>query len=64
MVAFQGLSGRSGPGPSGLEVPGGVEGELAEELAGVAVDDPDVQVVDEQGDRGAGERRTCRGLPK
>jgi hypothetical protein len=36
-------------------VAGGVEGELADEFAGVAVDDPDVQVVDEQGDASAGE---------
>ena len=36
-------------------VAGGVQGELAEELSGVAVDDPDVEVVDEQGDPGAGE---------
>jgi len=38
-----------------LEVAGGVEGELADEFSGVAVDGPDVQVVDEQGDGGAGE---------
>jgi hypothetical protein len=30
-----------------LEVAAGVEGELAEDLAGVAVDDPDVEVVDQ-----------------
>jgi hypothetical protein len=34
---------------------GGVEDEFADEVAGVAVDDADVEVVDEQGDRGAGE---------
>ena len=44
----------SGWDAAGLEVSGGVEGELAEELAGVPVDDLDVQVVDEEGDRGAG----------
>ena len=37
-----------------MEVAGGVEGELAEELSGVAVEDPDVEVVDEEGDPGAG----------
>ena len=31
------------------------EGQLTDQLAGVAVDDADVQVIDEQGDRGAGE---------
>jgi hypothetical protein len=40
--------------PSGLVVAGGVEGQLAEEFAGVAVDDADVEVVDEHGDGGAG----------
>ena len=38
-----------------MEVAGGVQGELSDELAGVAVEDADVQVVDEQGDAGAGE---------
>ena len=51
---LRGSWGWSGWDSAGLEVPGRVEGELAQELAGVAVDDPDVQVVDEQGDRGAG----------
>src|SRR4051812_21109067 len=47
------FSGRSGWDSAGLEVAGGVQGEFAEEFAGVAVDDLDVHV-DEQGDRGAG----------
>jgi hypothetical protein len=36
----------------GLEVPGGVDGELAEQFAGGGVDDPDVQVLDEHQDAG------------
>jgi hypothetical protein len=39
----------------GAGSPGRVEGEFADQFAGVAVDDPDPEVVDEQGDRGAGE---------
>ena len=38
----------------GLVVACGVEGELAEELAGGGVDDADVQVADEQDDVGSG----------
>jgi hypothetical protein len=38
----------------GLVVAGGVDGELAEELAGGGVDDADVQVLDEHQDPGAG----------
>jgi hypothetical protein len=38
-----------------LVVAGWVEGELAEEFAGGAADDADVQVVDEYGDGCAGE---------
>jgi hypothetical protein len=38
----------------GLVVPGGVDGELAQELAGGCVDDPDVQVLDEHQDAGPG----------
>ncbi len=38
----------------GLVVDGGVEGEVAEELAGDGVDDADVKVVDEQDDVGSG----------
>ena len=37
-----------------LVVAGGVEDEFADELAGVAVEDVDVEVVDEDGDFGAG----------
>src|SRR3954469_1487730 len=39
----------------GLVVAGGVDGQLAEELAGGGVDDADVQVLDEQQDVGSGE---------
>jgi len=38
----------------GLVVPGGVDGEFAEELAGGGVDDADVQVLDEHQDAGPG----------
>jgi hypothetical protein len=38
----------------GLAVPGGVEGELAEQLAGGGVDDAHVQVLGEQQDVGSG----------
>ena len=38
---------------AGLVVAGRVEGEFADQLASVAGDDADVQVVDEQGDVGA-----------
>ena len=38
---------------AGLEVPGRVEGEFADQLAGVAADDADVQVIDQEGDAGA-----------
>jgi len=38
----------------GLVVPGGVEGEVAEELAGRGVDDADVEVGDEDDDVGSG----------
>lgn len=37
----------------GLVGAGGVEGELAEEFAGGGVDDADVEVVDQEDDRGA-----------
>src|SRR5215207_4072526 len=53
MVSFLGFLRWSGWEASGLVVPGGVEDELADQLAGVASDDSDVQVVDEQGDVGA-----------
>jgi hypothetical protein len=38
---------------AGLVVAGRVEGEFTDQLAGVAGDDADVQIVDEQGDAGA-----------
>jgi hypothetical protein len=40
---------------AGLVVAVGVEGEGSEELAGVGVDDADVEVSDEEDDGGAGE---------
>jgi hypothetical protein len=46
------LAGRRPSG--GLVVPGGVEGEFAEEFAGGGVDDADVQVLDEHDDVGPG----------
>src|SRR5215212_3860904 len=45
--------GRSGWKAAGLVVPAGVEGELADQFAGVAADDADVQVVDQEGDAGS-----------
>src|SRR5688572_23238211 len=50
-----GLFGWAGWQPAGLVVPAGVQDQFADQLTGVAVDDADVQVVDEQADRGAGE---------
>jgi hypothetical protein len=38
----------------GLVVAGGVEGEVAERFAGGGVDDPDVEVGDEEDDGGSG----------
>jgi hypothetical protein len=38
----------------GLVVPGRVEGEFAQEFAGVGVDDADVQVLDQEQDAGSG----------
>jgi hypothetical protein len=38
----------------GLVVAGGVEGEVAEHFAGGGVDDPDVEVGDEEDDGGSG----------
>ena len=38
-----------------MEVARGVQHQFADQLSGVALDDPDVEVVDEQGDLGAGE---------
>src|SRR6478609_1081595 len=46
---WRALFGWSGWESAGLVVPRGVQGEFADELAGVGVDDADVQVVDEQG---------------
>jgi hypothetical protein len=40
-------------GVLGLVVPGGVEGEFAEQFTGALVDDPDVEVLDEQEDVGS-----------
>jgi hypothetical protein len=37
-----------------LVVAGGVEDEFSDQFAGVAVDDADVQVVDQEGDSGSG----------
>lgn len=37
-----------------MEVPGEVQGEFAQQLAGVPGDDADVQVVDQERDAGAG----------
>ena len=44
----------SGRPSGGLVVAVGVEGELAQELAGGGVDDPDVQVLDQEQDVGSG----------
>jgi len=44
----------SGWSAAGLVVAGGVEGEVAEEFAGVGVDDADVAVGDEHHDAGSG----------
>jgi len=44
---------RPGRASGGLVVAVRVEGELAEKLAGGGVDDPDVQVLDEQQDVGS-----------
>ncbi len=54
IVSLFGAFGWSWWDASGLEVAGGVEGELAEQFSGVAVDDPDLKILDEQGDAGAG----------
>src|SRR5215471_7766318 len=45
---------RPGRASGGLVVAVRVEGELAEKLAGGGVDDPDVEVLDEQQDVGSG----------
>jgi hypothetical protein len=48
------FAGCAGRGSGGLVIATGVEGELAEELAGGGVDDADVQVADEHEDVGSG----------
>jgi hypothetical protein len=48
------LAGWSGWPAGGLVVAAGVEGELAQQFAGGGVDDPDVEVLDEQEDVGSG----------
>jgi hypothetical protein len=48
------LSGTAGFVSGGLVVPAGVEGELAEKLAGCPGDDADVQVLGEDEDLGSG----------
>ena len=52
--SFRGL--RVGPlgASGGLVVAAGVEDQVAEELAGGGVDDPDLEVLDEQDDAGSG----------
>src|SRR3954466_12499886 len=56
MCGFGRLSfaGGAGGAAGGLVVLAGVEDEVAEQLAGGGVDDPDVQVLDEQQDVGSG----------
>jgi hypothetical protein len=48
------FSGVGGGWVEGLVVAGGVEGEVAEDLAGGGVDDADVEVGDEEEDGGSG----------
>src|SRR3954466_8576451 len=57
MCGFGRLSfaGGAGGAAGGLVVVAGIEDEVAEELAGGGVDDPDVQVLNEQQDVGSGE---------
>jgi hypothetical protein len=55
VLAVAGCSGRgSGWAAGGLVVAGGVEGQVAEELAGAGVDDADVQVLHQHDDVGSG----------
>src|SRR5687767_7921004 len=49
--SFLGFSGGAFGGSGGLVVAGGVEDQVAEEFAGGGVDDADLEVLDEQGDR-------------
>lgn len=48
--SFRGLAGGSVGCSGGLVVAVGVEDELAEEFSGGGVDDPDLEVLDEQDD--------------
>ena len=54
IVSFSGSFGWSGWESAGLVVAGGVRGEFADQFSGVACDDADVQVVDQEGDSGSG----------
>src|SRR5262245_64656228 len=57
LFRFSWSVGAAGPASfrsGGLVAAFGVEGQLADDLAGGGVDDADVEVVDEEGDRGAG----------
>ena len=48
------FSGGSFGGSGGLVVAVGVEGQLAKKLAGSGVDDPDLEVLDQEQDAGSG----------
>lgn len=54
LLFFRGWLGGAFGCSGGLVVVGGVDGEFAEEFPGGGVDDPDVEVVDEQEDVGSG----------
>ena len=54
LSSFRGLSGGSFGCSGGLVVAVGVEDQVAEEFAGGGVDDPDLEVLDEQDDAGSG----------
>lgn len=54
MLLFRGSSGGALGCSGGLVVAAGVEDQLAEEFAGCCVDDPDLEVLDEQDDAGSG----------
>ena len=54
MRAGGGFRGRAGWPAGGLVVPGGVDGELADELSGGGADDADVQVLHQHEDGGPG----------
>ena len=53
-MSFRGAAGGAFGCSGGLVVASGVEDQFAEELAGGGVDDPDVEVLDEQDDAGSG----------